>query len=120
METNKCQSVLDRLLSIFRPSEADLRPRPGLPMLESLDEEVRRVRLVRRYYTRQGHLHGDRFYAGLYDPLEETERRIRQTTVSRAVMSKRAPQNRTLRCTTEEATALSTHLLQLSQPATVE
>ena len=35
-------------------------------------------------------------------------------------MSKRAPRNRTLRCTIEEATALSTHLLQLSRPATVE
>ena len=52
----------------------------GLRMLESLDPEVRRARLVRRYYTRQGHLHGDCFYAGLCDPIEETERRIRQTT----------------------------------------
>ena len=52
----------------------------GLRMLESLDPEVRRARLVRRYYTRQGHLHGDCFYAGLCEPIEETERRIRQTT----------------------------------------
>ena len=49
-------------------------------MLESLDPEVRRAHLVRRYYTRQRHLHGDCFYAGLREPLDETERRIRQTT----------------------------------------
>ena len=52
----------------------------GLRVLESLDLEIRRARLVRRYYTRQGHLHGDCFYAGLCEPIEETERRIRQTT----------------------------------------
>ena len=48
-------------------------------MLESLDEAVREARLVRRYYTRQGSLHGHCFYMGLCDPLEETERRIRET-----------------------------------------
>ena len=35
--------------------------------------------LVARYYTRQGHLHGRCFYNGHCDPLEETERRIRET-----------------------------------------
>ena len=35
--------------------------------------------LVRRYYTRQGHLHGECFYLGLCDPQEEVERRIRET-----------------------------------------
>ena len=49
-------------------------------MLESIDPEVRRARLVRRYYTRQGHLQGDCFYAGLCEPIEETERRIRETS----------------------------------------
>ena len=49
-------------------------------MLESLDPEVRRACLVRHYYTRQGHLHGDCFHAGPCEPIEETERRIRQTT----------------------------------------
>ena len=44
------------------------------------DPEVRRARLVRRYYTRQGHLQGDCFYAGLCEPIEETERRIRETS----------------------------------------
>ena len=35
--------------------------------------------LVGRYYTRQGHLHGECFYLGLCSPEEETERRIRET-----------------------------------------
>ena len=52
----------------------------GLRMLESLDEAVREARLVRRYYTRQGSLHGHCFYMGLCDPLGETERRIRDTS----------------------------------------
>ena len=51
----------------------------GLRMLESLDEAVREARLVRRYYTRQGSLHGHCFYMGLCDPTEETELRIRET-----------------------------------------
>ena len=51
----------------------------GLRMLSSLDEEVRRARLVRRYHSRQGILHGQCFYHGLCDPLEDTERRVRRT-----------------------------------------
>ena len=47
--------------------------------MEALHPEVRRARLVRRCYTRQGHLHGDCFYAGLCEPIDETERRIRMT-----------------------------------------
>ena len=35
-------------------------------------------------------------------------------------MNKRAPRNRTLTCTREEIAALSIHLLQLSQPTTIE
>ena len=51
----------------------------GLRMLESLDEAVREANLQSRYYSRQGSLHGHCFYMGLCDPLEETERRIRET-----------------------------------------
>ena len=47
--------------------------------LEGLDGDVRQTRLVARYYTRQGGLHGDCFYLGLCEPLSETERRIRET-----------------------------------------
>lgn len=35
--------------------------------------------LVGRYYTRQSILHGECFYLGLCEPLETTERRIRET-----------------------------------------
>ena len=52
----------------------------GLLMLQARDPLVREARLVARYYTRQGSLHGLCFYMGRCDPLEETERRIRQTT----------------------------------------
>ena len=51
----------------------------SLRLLESLHPEVRRARLVRRYYTRQGHQHGDCFYAGLCEPIDDTERRIHET-----------------------------------------
>ena len=49
-------------------------------MLTFLDENVRRARLLRRYYSRQVHLHGECFYNGLCDPLEGTETRIRRTS----------------------------------------
>ena len=48
-----------------------------LNMLASQDQRVRS--LVGRYYSRMGALHGDCFYLGLCEPIDETERRIRQT-----------------------------------------
>ena len=51
----------------------------GLLHLDADDNEVRRVRLLARYFTRQGHLHGRCFYNSRCNPLEETERRIRET-----------------------------------------
>ena len=47
--------------------------------LEGLDQDVQQAGLVARYYTRQGHLHGECFYLGLCEPLAVTERRIRET-----------------------------------------
>ena len=35
--------------------------------------------LIGRYYSRQGHLHGECFYHGVCEPADEVERRIRQT-----------------------------------------
>ncbi len=35
--------------------------------------------MVGRYYTRIGHLHGSCFYNGMCEPLDKTERRIRET-----------------------------------------
>ena len=48
-----------------------------LRQLSIQDEAVRP--LVRRYYSGQGILHGDCFYLGLCEPIEDTERRIRET-----------------------------------------
>ena len=48
-----------------------------LNILASQDQCVRS--LVGRYYSRMGALHGDCFYLGLCEPMDETERRIRQT-----------------------------------------
>ena len=49
-------------------------------MLERLDKSARRVHLSRRYYARQGYLHGECFYNGLCEPVEDTDRMIRRTS----------------------------------------
>ena len=49
----------------------------ALQMLSSLHEAVRQERLVARYYTRPGSIHGHCFYMGLCDPLDQMEHRIR-------------------------------------------
>ena len=49
----------------------------GLRALAEADPEV--CSLVGRYYSRQGALHDECFYLGLCEPLDDTERRIRQT-----------------------------------------
>ncbi len=36
--------------------------------------------LIGRYYSRQGHLHGDCFYHGICEPIAEVHRRIYQTS----------------------------------------
>jgi len=49
----------------------------GLLMLASRDEAINP--LIGRYYSRQGHLHGDCFYMGNCEPIAEVRRRIIQT-----------------------------------------
>ena len=49
----------------------------GLLMLAEEDSNV--SPLIGRYYSRQGHLHGECFYHGICEPAAEVERRIRQT-----------------------------------------
>ena len=49
----------------------------GLARLASADRAVNT--LVGRYYSRQGQLHGTCFYLGVCEPVDEVERRIRQT-----------------------------------------
>ena len=49
----------------------------GLLTLASADSAINS--LVGRYYSRQGHLHGDCFYMGVCEPVAEVHRRIYQT-----------------------------------------
>ena len=49
----------------------------GLLMMAEADGAV--SPLIGRYYSRQGHLHGDCFYMGVCEPVDEVHRRIRQT-----------------------------------------
>ena len=49
----------------------------GLVALAATDRSANS--LVRRYFSRQGHLHGACFYLGACEPLDEVERRIRET-----------------------------------------
>ena len=49
----------------------------GLLVLAEGDDGVRS--LIRRYYSRQRHLHGTCFYLGECEPVDELERRIRET-----------------------------------------
>ena len=49
----------------------------GLVRLATEDQVFRVMR--RRYHSRQSTLHGDCFYLGLCEPIDDTERRIRQT-----------------------------------------
>ena len=50
--------------------------------LEALDQEARHARLVTGHYVRQGALHGDCFYLGVCEPLDDTERRIREPPIT--------------------------------------
>ena len=49
----------------------------GLLMLAEEDGTV--SPLIGRYFSRQGHLHGECFYHGICEPAAEVERRIRET-----------------------------------------
>ena len=50
-------------------------------MINSLkdNESLRRGTGLSRYYSRQAALHGNCFYLGNCEPIDETERRIRET-----------------------------------------
>ena len=50
----------------------------GLVRLAGANADVEN--LVGRYYTRIGRLHGECFYNGMCDPVEDTERRIGETS----------------------------------------
>ena len=71
----------DALILARTGKEPERTPEAGaaLRMMASQDRDVRRARLVRRYHSRQVVLHVECFYNGLCEPLDETERRIRET-----------------------------------------
>ena len=52
----------------------------GLRQLSARDEAIRGVGLRGRYYIRQNVLHGECFYIGLCDPLDETKGLVRETS----------------------------------------
>ncbi len=62
-----------------REPESSTETSSRLRQLSGNDAGIRSFSLVSRYYTRQGHLHGDCFYCGLCEPVDDTERRIRET-----------------------------------------
>ena len=73
-----------------RATDALILARTGTEPEQSPDTSRGLVRLARedgavspligRYYSRQGHLHGTCFYLGECEPVDEVERRIRETT----------------------------------------
>ena len=72
-----------------RATDALILARTGVEPEQSPETTRRLIRLSRvgdalgpligRYFTRQGHLHGACFYMGECEPVDEVERRIRQT-----------------------------------------
>ena len=60
-----------------REPETTTETRRGMQRVADQDSRVKG--LMPRYYTRMAHLHGECFYLGFCDPLDETERRIRET-----------------------------------------
>ena len=59
--------------------EASSRTSALLRGLSTIHDDVRGAGLRGRYYARQSHLHGECFYIGLCDPVEDTASVIRET-----------------------------------------
>ena len=67
-------------LILARTGEEPLRITYTRIELDRLAQRDKRIRtLIGRYYTRQEQLQGQRSYLGLCEPLEVTDRRIRET-----------------------------------------
>ena len=69
----------DGLILARTGEEPEATPQTRREMQRLAAQDTRVNRLMPRYYTRMAHLHGECFYLGFCDPLEETERRIRET-----------------------------------------
>ena len=69
----------DALILARTDEEPEKSPRTSAKLDELADRDQRVKGLVGRYYSRQSSLHGNCFYLGLCDPVDTTERRIRET-----------------------------------------
>ena len=71
--------VTNALILAHTGEEPEKTPETSRVLDRLAHNDNRLSTLVGRYYTRQGQLHGQCFYLGLCEPLEVTERRIRET-----------------------------------------
>ena len=76
-----CATVLaTNALVLARTGEVLEKTRDTSKAIHDLVVQDRRIEpLIGRYHTRANRLHGDCFYWGLCDPVEDVERRIRET-----------------------------------------
>lgn len=71
----------DALILARTGEEPEKSPMTSKELRELASEDRRIDGLVSRYYSRMGALHGECFYLGLCEPIEDTERRIRETAI---------------------------------------
>ena len=71
----------DALVLARTGEEPDKTPMTSKALRELAVRDRGVAGLVSRYYSRMGVLHGDCFYLGLCEPIEDTERRIRETAL---------------------------------------
>lgn len=74
--TKRATDALILARTVVEPEQSPDTTR-GLVRLARTDSAV--SPLIGRYFSRQGHLHGTCFYMGECGPVDEVERRIRQT-----------------------------------------
>ncbi len=71
----------DALILARTGEEPEKSPVTSKELRELAGKDPRVDVLVSRYYSRMGALHGECFYLGLCEPIEDTGRRIRETAM---------------------------------------
>ena len=71
----------DALILARTGEEPEKSPMTSKELRELATEDRGVDSLVSRYYSRMGALHGECFYLGLCEPIDDTERRIRETAI---------------------------------------
>ena len=69
----------DALILARTGTEPEFSPDTSRGLLALAEGDAGISPLIGRYYSRQGHLHGGCFYLGICQPLDEVQRRIRET-----------------------------------------